>query len=321
MSDGPVRVAILDDYQDVAREFGPWERLAGRVELTVFDDHLADPEPLAARLAGFPVVVAMRERTPFPAALLARLPALRLLVTTGARNASIDVAAARAQGVVVCGTRGSATAAAELTWALILGLLRHVAAEDRAVREGRWQHTVGGDLAGRRLGVLGHGRLGRQVAAVGVAFGMDVVAWSRSLTPGAEVAPGVRAVALDELLRSADVASIHLPLVPGTRGLIGARELELLGPQALLVNSSRGPIVDEAALLAALADGRLGGAALDVYDVEPLPVDHPLRRAPRTLLTPHVGYVTRGSYATFFADAVEDVEAFLDGAPLRVLEA
>jgi phosphoglycerate dehydrogenase-like enzyme len=314
-----MRVAVLDDYQGVALELGPWEELGDAVEVTAFGDHLAGDDELVARLAGFDAVVAMRERTPFTRARLERLPRLRLLVTTGMANASIDLEAARERGVVVCGTGGLASPTAELTWALILGLTRRVCAEDRAIRAGGWQQTIGPELAGRTLGVIGLGRLGARVAAIAQAFEMEVLAWSQNLDPGRAAELGVQAVARDELLRRADVVTIHLRLSERTRGLIGAAELARMRPTAYLVNTSRGPIVDEAALLAALESGTLAGAALDVYDTEPLPTGHPLRTAPNTLLTPHIGYVTTGSYAIYYHDAVQDIAAFLDGEPVRTL--
>jgi phosphoglycerate dehydrogenase-like enzyme len=311
-----VRVAVLDDYGSVARGLGPWERLEGRAEVEFIAEHLADP---VARLADHDVIVAMRERTPFPRAVLERLPALRLLVTTGMWNASIDLDAAHDLGVVVCGTGSLGAPTAELTWAHILGLVKHVRLEDAAVRAGGWQQQPGGDLEGRRLGLLGLGRLGRRVAAVGLAFGMEVVAWSANLQAADAEAVGVRRVELDELLRTSHVVSIHLRLSERTRGLLGARELGLMRPDALLVNTSRGPIVDEDALLDALRAGTIAGAGLDVFDVEPLPADHPLRSEPRALLTPHLGYATDGTFRMMFAEAVEDIEAWLDGTPVRVL--
>jgi phosphoglycerate dehydrogenase-like enzyme len=276
-------------------------------------------EPLAERLAPFDAVVAMRERTPFGADLLERLPRLRLLVTTGMANASIDMEAAAARGVVVSGTGGLPSPTAELTWALILALLRHVPAEDAGMRAGGWQATVGTELAGHTLGVIGLGRLGRRVAAVGRAFEMPVMAWSQNLVASEAEALGVEPVSRDELLARADVVTIHLRLSDRTRGLIGAAELARMRPTAVLVNTSRGPIVDESALLAALQDGTIAGAGLDVYDTEPLPPGHPLRTAPNTVLTPHLGYVTSGTYARFYAEAVEDIAAFARGAPVRVL--
>ena len=317
----PVRVAVLDDHQGVARHFGPWQRLGDAVDLHVFRDHVTEDDALVERLEGFEVVVAMRERTPFPRERLRRLGALRLLVTTGMVNAAIDLDAAREQGIVVAGTGGVSGSTVELTWALILAVTRHVCAEDRAIRSGGWQHTIGPELAGRTLGVVGLGRLGSRVATVGRAFEMAVVAWSHNLRGEHAAALGVQAVGKEELLERADVVTIHQRLSERTRGLIGAAELARMRPTAYLVNTSRGPIVDEAALLAALREGAIAGAALDVYDVEPLPADHPLRSAPNTVLTPHIGYVSTGSYSVYYRDAVEDIEAWLSGAPVRVLNA
>ncbi len=318
-----MRIAVLDDYQGVALTSADWSPVTGHptrpCTVDVFRDHLADPSALVERLEPYDAVVVMRERTPLPRQVLTRLPRLRLVVTTGRRNPSIDTAAAAEAGIIVCGTDSLATAPAELTWALILGLARHLLPEAAAMRTGGWQTTVGRDLAGHTLGLIGLGRIGSQVAAVGGAFGMDVVAWSRNLTAERAEAAGARSVTLDALLSSSDVVSVHLPLADATRGLLGERELSLMRADALLVNTSRGPIVDEAALLAALERGHLGGVGLDVFDEEPLPAEHPLRTAPRTLLTPHLGYVTRDVYATFFAGVVEDVTAYLDGAPIRLL--
>ena len=312
------RVAILDDYQDVARRLADWKSLPA--EVVVFRDHLSDESQVAARLADFDVVVAMRERTPFPRSLFERLPRLRLLVTTGMRNASIDLRAAADRGVVVSGTAGLPSPTAELTWALILALVRHVPREDRATREGRWQETLGTTLKGRTLGVLGLGQLGSRVARVGKAFEMDVIAWSQNLTAERAAAVGATlAGSRDELLARADIVTIHLVLSDRTRGLVGARELGLMRPTAYLVNTSRGPIVDEDALIATLRAGKIAGAGLDVYDEEPLPADHPLRRLPNTVITPHLGYVTEETYQIFYSQALEDVRAFLAGAPVRVL--
>jgi phosphoglycerate dehydrogenase-like enzyme len=314
-------VAVLDDYQGVAEALGPWDELGDAVSVTAFRDHVDDDDELVARLGAFEVVVAMRERTPFPAHRLERLPNLRLLVTTGMANASIDVAAARRQGIVVAGTGGLSAPTAELTWGLILAVTRHVCAEDRRVRAGGWQRTIGPELSGRTLGVLGLGRLGRRVAAVAQAFEMDVIAWSQNLRSEDAAELGVEAVSKEDLFRRADVLTIHTRLSDRTRGLVTAAELALMKPAAYLVNTSRGPIVDEAALLAALNDGTIAGAALDVYDIEPLPPGHPLRSAPNTVLTPHLGYVSEGSYEIYFREAVEDIAAFLDGEPVRVLDA
>ena len=314
-----IKVAVLDDYQEVSLRYGAWEVLGDAVNVTVFSDHVADAEALVDRLVGFSVVVAMRERTAFPRRMFERLPGLRLLVTTGMANAAIDLAAARDHGVVVSGTGGLGLPTAELTWALILGLARHIVAEDRSIREGGWQRTVGSDLAGATLGVVGLGRLGSRVAKIGLAFGMDVIAWSQNLQSETAQAHGVRAVSKDELFGTADVITIHLQLSERTRGLITKDDLALLKPTASIVNTSRGPIIDEEALLEALSRGQLAGAGLDVFDVEPLPTDHPLRSAPRTLLTPHIGYVTDGTYRVFYREAIEDIAAFLAGHPVRVL--
>ena len=314
------RVAILDDYQNVALGMADWKSLPLDTEVVVFEDHLADLGALAERLARFDVVMAMRERTPFPRVLLERLPRLRMLITAGMRNASIDVAAATERGVVVCGTAGLPYPTAELTWGLILALFRRIPAEDRATREGRWQTSLGLGLNGKTLSVLGLGSLGSRVAKVGLALEMTVLAWSQNLTAERAAAVGVTLVGKDELLSRADVLTVHLVLGERSRGLIGARELGLMKPSAHLVNTSRGPIVDEAALIAALREGRIAGAGLDVFDVEPLPADHPFRKLPNTVITPHLGYVTEETYRIFYGHALEDIQAFLSGAPLRVLK-
>lgn len=315
-----VRCLLLDDYQDVALTSADWSTLTDRVRVDRLGRPLA-PGEVADALRGYQVVVAMRERTPFPAELFAALPDLRLLVTTGMRNASIDLAAAAAHGVTVCGTRGSSGATAELTWALILGLARNLLTEATALRTGGpWQSTVGTDLAGRTLGVLGLGRLGSRVAEIGRAFGMDVLAWSPHLTAERADAAGARlAGSAAELFADSDVVTVHLVLSESTRGLVDATLLRRMRPGAYLVNTSRGPIVDRAALVRALREGRLAGAGLDVYDTEPLPADDELRRLPNVLATPHLGYVTRDTYAAFYGDAVADIAAWLDGTPLRVL--
>jgi phosphoglycerate dehydrogenase-like enzyme len=310
-------VAILDDYQQVARHYAPWDELDA--EVTYFHDHIVNDGVLRDLLHEFDVIVAMRERTPFTAKRLASLPNLKLLVTTGMGNASIDMDAAREQGVLVCGTASLPSPTAELAWGMIIALTRNLLEEDRRLREGGWQRTIGPELAGRTLGLIGLGRLGKRMARIASAFEMVVIAWSENLTAEAAAEAGVWAVGKDELFERSDVVSIHTRLSERTRGLVGARELSLMKPTAVLVNTSRGPIVDEDALLAALKNGAIGGAALDVYDVEPLPKDHPLREAPRTLLTPHLGYVSDGNYDVFYREAAEDVAAWLRGAPLRVL--
>src|SRR4051812_48339285 len=313
------RVAVLDDYQSVAARFADWSLLPDPIDVTELSDHLDDEDSLAERLAPFDVVVAMRERTPFPRSLLERLPELRLLVTTGRRNAAIDVPAAADQGVTVCGTASHPTGPVELTWALILAVARHLPEEDASVRAGGWQETVGTDLAGGTLGVIGLGRLGEPVARIGQAFGMHVVAWSQHLTAERAAEVGVRRVGKDELFATADVVTVHLVLSDRTRGLVDRDALARMKSSAILVNTSRGPIVDEAALLDALAAGTIAGAGIDVFDREPLPREHPLRSAPRTVRTPHLGYVTERTYEVFFREAVEDVAAFLAGSAIRVL--
>jgi len=311
-----MRIVVLDDYQQVASSSADWDSLGA--DVTFVEQHLTGAD-LVTALEGAAVVVAMRERTPIDADLLGALPDLRLIVTTGMVNASIDVAAAAARGVVVCGTGGVATATAEHTWALILAAVRHVPDEDRSVRSGGWQTTVGMGLAGRTLGVMGLGRLGAQVAAIGQAFGMDVIAWSQHLDPDHARSLGVRPVTKDELMSTSDVVSVHLVSSARTRHVVGPEEIRAMRSTAYLVNTSRGPLLDTAALLDALRAGRIAGAALDVFDVEPLPADDPLRSAPRTVLTPHLGYVTDDTYAVFFREAVEDVAAWQAGAPVRVL--
>ncbi len=313
-----LRIAVLDDYQQVAHCCADWPSIPD-AETVFFSDHLIEEDALVGRLADFDVLVVMRERTPLSRAVLSRLPRIRLIVTTATRNASIDVPAASDLGIVVCGTRHVQPATAELTWGLIIGLLRRIPAEDRLIREGGWQGHVGGDLSGSTLGVLGLGRLGSRVARVGLAFEMDVIAWSENLTDERAAAAGAVRVGKDELFRRADVLTIHTLLSGRTRGLVGAGELALMKPTSVIVNTSRGPIIDEAALLDALRAGRIAGAALDVFDREPLPPDHELRRLRNTVLTPHLGYVTQNSYATYYQDAVEDIRAFLDGAPRRIV--
>jgi phosphoglycerate dehydrogenase-like enzyme len=313
------RIAVLDDYQSVAADYCDWSQVPGDKEVVEFHDHVSDVDALAARLEPFDIVVAMRERTEFRRGLLERLPNLKLLVTTGRRNKSIDVEAATERGITVCGTGILPNGTAELTWGLILATTRHIPQEDASVRAGGWQETVGTDLAGARLGVIGLGGQGSQVARIGLAFGMDVVAWSQNLTDDRTTEVGVRRVERDELFATSDVVTVHLLLSKRTRGLITADDLALMKHTAVLINTSRGPIVEQQALLDALHDGTIGGAGLDVFDEEPLPKDHPLRSAPRTVLTPHLGYVTRNTYEIFYREAVEDVAAWLAGKPLRVL--
>jgi phosphoglycerate dehydrogenase-like enzyme len=322
-----MKIVVLDDYQRVARTYADFDKLSEGdpgVTVEVLHEHIDDQDALVTALSGAAVVVAMRERTPFPAALFDRLPDLRLLVSTGMRNAAIDLAAAAAHGVVVSGTNmaGASTKSsntAELTWALILAVQRHVVAEDRALRSGRWQTTVGTDLAGSTLGVLGLGRLGSQVAGIGRAFDMRVIAWSANLTAERAAATGAQWVPKDELFAASDVLTIHQKLSDRTVGLVGAAELAAMKPSAVLINTSRGPIVDEAALAAALHAGSIAGAGLDVYGTEPLPAEHPLRDAPNTVLLPHLGYVTRNGYHAMYTQIVEDILAWRAGEPVRLL--
>ncbi|TDC99071.1 D-2-hydroxyacid dehydrogenase family protein [Saccharopolyspora terrae] len=312
-----MRIAVLDDYQDVARSYADWDGL----DVEVFTEHIADVDELVSRLEPFDVIAAMRERTRFPREVITRLPNLKLLVTTGMRNASIDLDAAREHGVVVSGTgsgRGWA-ATSELAWGLIFALLRDIPGQDRRIRTGGWQTGVGVELGGKTLGVLGLGRLGSHMATVGRAFGMDVIAWSSNLTQQRAAEVGARLVGKDELFERSDVLSVHLVLSKRSRGLVGADDLALMKPTAYLINTSRGPIVDEDALRTALREGRIAGAGIDVYGTEPLPVDDPWRDTPRTVLTPHIGYVTDDTYQAFFVETVEDIRAFAAGSPIRVL--
>jgi phosphoglycerate dehydrogenase-like enzyme len=314
------KIAILDDYQNVARTMADWSQLPADAQLTVFNDHLEDAAALIERLQDFQIICAMRERTPFPRRLLERLPALKLLVTAGMSNASIDLWAADELGITVCGTGSPGHATAELTWGLILALARNIPWEERALRAGRWQTTLGHDLHGKTLGVIGLGRLGSKVARIGQAFGMPIVAWSQNLTAARAAECGATPLGKDELLQQADIVTLHLRLSERTRGLIAARELALMKPTAWLINTSRGPIVEEAALIAALHSGTIAGAALDVYDREPLPAEHPLLRLPNIVLTPHIGFVTEETYRVFYREMLEDILAYLQGAPVRVLK-
>jgi phosphoglycerate dehydrogenase-like enzyme len=314
------RVAVLDDYQGEVLALPPWRRLDGRAAVDVFRDTLADEDALAVRLAPYQVAVAIRERTRFTASLLARLPALELLALTGRNSGHADVAAATAHGILVSETDGSGPSAIEHSMALILATVRGIPQEDRAMREGRWQTRFGIELSGRTLGILGLGRIGSRVAAFGQLLGMRVLAWGPTLTDERAAAAGVTRVALDDLLRDSDVVSLHLRLSDRTRGVLGARELGLMKPGAFLVNTARGPLVDEGALVDALREGRLAGAGLDVYDVETLPPGHPLLALDNAVLTPHTGYVTREAYDIFFEQAVTAIERHLDGAlPPRTL--
>ncbi|AKU14831.1 D-2-hydroxyacid dehydrogenase family protein [Luteipulveratus mongoliensis] len=311
------RVVVLDDYQQVARTYADWDALG--CDVTFVDHHVRDVGALAELLSGAAVVVAMRERTAFSREVLAQLPDLRLLVTTGAKNAAIDMAAAAEQGVIVCGTDSLPHPTAEHALALILSLARQIPQQDRSLREGRWQTSVGVALSGERLGVMGLGRLGSRVAQLGAAFGMDVVAWSPNLTPERAVEVGAAAVSKEELLATSRFVTLHLKLGDRSRGVIGQADLRRMRADAYLINTSRSGLVDQNALAEALQTGDIAGAAVDVYDDEPIPSDDPLLAAPRTILTPHLGYVVEQGYAVYFTQVVEDIAAFLDGAPVRVL--
>ncbi|MFD0143561.1 MULTISPECIES: D-2-hydroxyacid dehydrogenase family protein [unclassified Streptomyces] len=315
------RCAVLDDYQGVALSSADWSPLADRVDVRVLREHLTDRDALVAAVEDCEILVVMRERTPLDAELLGRLPRLRLVVTSGMRNASIDLTAAAALGITVCGTASSSEPPAELTWALILGLARQVRAEAQALREGGpWQSTVGADLSGRTLGLVGLGKIGGRVARVGLAFGMEVAAWSPNLTAERAAEHGVAYVPdRRALMERADVVSLHMVLSERTRGLIGEPELRAMRPSAYLVNTSRAGLVDGEALLRALREGWIAGAGLDVFATEPLPAEDPLRTLPNVLALPHLGYVTRGNYDRYFGQAVEDIEAYLAGTPVRTL--
>jgi len=316
----PLRCAILDDYQNVARGFADWSKVEGDVEIKVFCEHLGAADKVVAALKGFDIICAMRERTAFPRAVIEALPDLKLLVTTGMRNASIDLDAAKACGVVVCGTPSFGNATAALAAGLMLELVRRIGYENARLKAGAaWQTTIGLDLEGLTLALLGLGRLGTRMADIGRAFRMNVIAWSQNLTPEKSAAASVEYVERDDLFRRADFLSIHVQLSQRTRGLIGARELGLMKPSAYLINTSRGPIIEEAALVAALRERRIAGAGLDVFDIEPLPAAHPFRKLDNAVLTPHLGYVVEQNYRAFFAGTVEDIRAFIDGKPVRVL--
>lgn len=318
-----VRIAVLDDWQGIAEAAAEWGAVRAKgAEVVFLRDHLGGPEAVASALAGFDAVVAMRERTRLQADVIARLPGLKLLSFTGARNAAVDVAACTAQGVVVCNTatRRTSHGTAELTLGLMLASLRHIALGDAEMRAGRFQANVplGGEVAGRTLGLLGLGNIGSRVARYAQAMEMEVIAWSQNLTAERAAAVGATRVEKAELFQRADVVSVHLVLSERTRGIVGPAEIAAMKPGALLVNTSRGPHVDTDALLAALEQGRVR-AAIDVYDQEPLPAGHPLRRAPGTLLTPHLGYVTAENMPELYRSTVENLLAWLDGAPVRVV--
>jgi len=318
-----MRLSILDDYQGVALDMADWSAVRGRgVEIAVERFPFADEDDVVRSLADSEIVAAMRERTAFTKRIVDRLPKLKLLITTGMRNASFDMAALKEKGVTVCGTGGPGGGnedTAELAWGLILGAARRIAEDHAFMRQGGWQTRIGHRIAGKTIGLLGLGRLGSAVARVGLAFGMKAIAWSQNLTAEKAAEQGVERVEKDELFRRSDILSVHLVLSPRSRGLVGKREVGLMKPSAILVNTSRGPICDTAAVIEALEAGRLAYAGFDVYDQEPLPIDHPLRRAPNVILTPHIGYVTDENYHSSYPQIVEDVLGFLDGKPVRVI--
>jgi phosphoglycerate dehydrogenase-like enzyme len=317
------RCAILDDYQNVALKMADWSSITGDVDITVFNKHLGDTPDAARVLQGFPIICAMRERTPFPRAMFEKLPDLKLLMTTGMVNRAIDLDAAKERGVTVCGTGGFGNPTAGIAFGLMLELTRRIGFENARLKAGEpWQVTIGPDLEGLTLGVIGLGKLGTRVSRIGAAFGMKVIAWSQNLTAERAKENNVGfAGSKEELLRQSDIVSIHVPLSPRSRGMLGENELALLKPTALLINTSRGPIIDQAPLLEALRNKKIGGAGFDVYDVEPLPVDHPFRKLDNVVLTPHLGYVSQQNYRVYFPHVIEDIRGWLDGKPVRVITA
>ena len=315
-----VRCAILDDYQNVVLKSADWSKIKGEVEFTVFTEHLGGPDKVIAALQGFQIVVAMRERTGFPKRVIDALPDLKLLITTGMRNASIDTEAAKARGITVCGTSSFGSPTSGIAIGLMLELTRHVGYENTRLHAGAtWQTTIGPDLEGMTLGIVGLGKLGTRTAAIAKAFGMKVIAWSQNLTPEKCQEAGVAYAGKVDLFRQSDFITLHVVLSPRTRGLVGAKELGLMKPTAYIINTSRGPIIEEASLLAALRDRKIAGAGLDTFDVEPLPLDHPLRKLDNAVITPHLGYVSEQNYRHYFAGVAEDIRGFLDGKPVRVM--
>jgi phosphoglycerate dehydrogenase-like enzyme len=306
-----VKIAILDDYQNVALGFADWSRVASAAEITVFNDHLSEPDAVVARLQPFDVLCVMRERTPLPREIIERLPRLKMIASTGPGNASIDEQAARERDIHIAHTGYRSTPTIELAWALILASARNLVSENMSVRSGGWQTSIGRELSGRVLGVLGLGRIGGEMAHIGAAFGMEVIAWSQNLTPQRARSGGAEWVPKDELFRRSDVITIHLVLSERTRGLVNRADLRVMKPTSWLVNTSRGPIVDQDALIDALTSKSLAGAAIDVFDTEPLPADHPLRTLPNVLATPHIGYVAEDLYRTFYSDAAASIGEWL----------
>jgi len=317
-----VRAAILDDYQNVAMKFADWSAISKDVEIKVFNAPLGGPEAAIKTLQGFAIVVGMRERTPFPRKVIEALPDLKLLITTGARNNSFDIKACAERGVTVCGTGAAGSPTTGIAFGLMLELTRRIGFENARLKAGEpWQVTIGRDLEGLTLGILGLGKLGQRSAVVGKAFGMKMIAWSQNLTEEKAKAAAADLVSKEDLFRNADFITIHLVLSDRSRGLVGAKEFSLMKKTSYLINTSRGPIVDEKALIAALQNKAIGGAGLDVFDVEPLPLDHPFRKMDNVVITPHLGYVSEQNYRKYFPDIVEGIRAWLDGKPVRVIEA
>jgi phosphoglycerate dehydrogenase-like enzyme len=315
-----VRCAILDDYQNVALKVADWSKVKGEIEIKVFQEHLGGADKVIAALQGCSIIVAMRERTAFPKAVIDALPDLKLLITTGMRNASIDTEAAKARGITVCGTGTFGNPTSGIAIGLMLELTRRIGYENARLHSGAlWQTTIGLDLEGMTLGVLGLGKLGIRTANIAKAFGMKVIAWSQNLTAEKCREAGVEYAAKDDLFRQSDFITIHVVLSQRTRGLIGSGELGLMKPSAFVINTSRGPIIDQTALIAALRERKIAGAGLDVFDTEPLPLDHPFRKMDNVVITPHLGYVSEQNYRRYFGDAVDDIRGFLDGKPVRVL--
>src|SRR5947209_7926573 len=314
------RCAILDDYQNVTLKVADWSKVSGDLDIKVFNEHLGGADNVVKALQDFEIVCAMRERTAFPRAVIEKLPKLKLLITTGMRNASIDVVAATERGVTVCGTGSFGSPTSGIAIGLMLELTRHIGYENARLKAGEtWQSTIGPELEGATLGVLGLGKLGTRTAMIGKAFGMKAIAWSQNLTPEKCKEAGVDYVSKEDLFRQADFITIHVVLSARSRGLVGAKEFALMKPTAYLINTSRGPIVDETAMLAALREHKIAGAGLDVFEVEPLPLDHPLRKMDNVVLTPHLGYVATQNYRSYLGGVVDDIRAFLDGKPTRVM--
>jgi phosphoglycerate dehydrogenase-like enzyme len=314
------RCAILDDYQNVALQMADWSKVAADLDIRVFNEPFGGPDDAARALQGFGIISAMRERTPFPRAMLEALPDLRLLITTGMVNRAIDLDAAKERNVTVCGTPAFGSPTTGIAWGLILELTRRIGCENARLKAGAlWQSVVGTDVEGLTLGIIGLGKLGTRVADVGKAFRMKVLTWSQNLTPERAREAGVDYATKEDLFRQSDIISIHVPLSARSRGLVGAKELGLMKPSALLINTSRGPIIDEAPLLAALRNKQIAGAGFDVFDIEPLPLDHPLRKLDNVVITPHLGYVSQQNYRAYFAGIVDDIRGFLDGKPVRVI--